>query len=412
LSTPADVSPLERLHGIFPRWLPGGAAALMWLGVVIGLTGRILSNPDRATNTARYLRAGQAWIDGKDLYIYTQNKGFVYSPLCAIAYAATTWLPNVLATIFWLWVDAAFLLGGLWALLNIGPFKKLPLRYHPYVYILMFPLSLGNLDSAQANPIVIGAIMLAVALGYSGHWNWAALALGIAIFWKIYPLAVGLLFILVAPGKFWWRLPLIVLIGGGAPFLFQSWDYVSHQYWLWYDTRVSDNRLEYELAVAPLDLWYLLVRFAGLPIDATIYRVIQLGGAALVALICVVGMFRRWPPERLFGALFAFVCLWITLLGPASELHAWLQLAPIAALAVVECWYRPCSPWMRGLATATYIVLLIAILRVAFIPRFQEEWVLSLQPLAALIFIAYCCLRYLSPSSWKGDASARAGDSR
>lgn len=386
---------VTRLLGMLPPWIPGGAALLCWAGVLVGLTVRILLNPDRATNTARYLRAGQAWIDGKDLYIYTANKGFVYSPLCAAIYAATAWLPEVLATILWLWINVALLLGGLWALLNHGPFKKLPVAHHPWLYLLVFPLSLGNLDSAQANPIVIGFIMLAVAAAYSGRLTWSAIAVGGAVFWKVYPLAVGLLIVLLAPGRFSWRLALVLLAGALLPFLLQSREYVSHQYWLWFDTRTSDNRLEYELSVAPLDLWYLLVRFGQLPVTSAIYRGIQLTGAAVTALICLYGVWKKWDPERLYGALFAFACIWMTLLGPASELHAWIQLAPAAAFAAVECFRKEAPPVLRTLAWLTYVLLLLAILRVAFIPRFQPEWVLTLQPLAAVVFTAYCLIRFV-----------------
>jgi len=387
--------PLNKISPLFF----GIAAILAWAGVVLGLAVRVLLSPGRATNTARFLRAGEDWIAGSPLYIYIPNKGFVYSPLAAVCYAATTWLPTVLANIFWIVISAALLLGGLWAMLNHGPFKHIPARFHGLVYLLVFPLSLGNLDSAQANPIVIGAIMLAVGAAGAGCWWLAAAAITLAVYWKVYPLAVGLLLVLVAPRKFSWRLVLLLVAGAALPFLFQSHEYVASQYRLWFDTRMSDNRLGYSLDVAPLDLWFLLVRFGGLPLENSAYRVIQLAAAAGIAGICVWGTLRAWSPTRLLGALFCLVCVWMTLLGPASELHAYLLLAPAVTMALVECWTQPNSRLLRILATLSYLLLLLAILRVGFIPKYKDLWVLCLQPLAAIVFVVYTKLRYLVPSN-------------
>ncbi len=387
--------PLNKIPPLFF----GIAAILAWAGVVLGLAVRVLLSPDRATNTARFLRAGEDWIAGSPLYIYIPNKGFVYSPLAAVCYAATTWLPTVLANIFWIVFSAALLLAGLWAMLNHGPFKHIPARFHGLVYLLVFPLSLGNLDSAQANPIVIGAIMLAVGAAGAGRWWLAAAAVTLAVYWKVYTLAVGLLLVLVAPRKFSWRLVLLLVVGAALPFLFQNHEYVASQYRLWFDTRMADNRLGYSLDVAPLDLWFLLVRAGGLPLENSAYRVIQLAAAAGIAVVCVWGAVRAWPTTRLLGALFCLVCVWMTLLGPASELHAYLLLAPAVAMALVECWTQPNSRLLRILATISYLLLLLAILRVGFIPKYKELWVLCLQPVAAIVFVAYTKLRYLVPSN-------------
>ncbi|GAB4177879.1 MAG: hypothetical protein Fur0032_18210 [Terrimicrobiaceae bacterium] len=390
------------LLGRIPPAITWAVASLAWAGALFGLAGRALLQPDRATNTARYLRAGRDWLAGENLYIYTPNKGFVYSPLCAICYAATTWLPEVVANVFWIFISGVLLLGGLWAMLNKGPFRSIPQHLQPLVYLLVFPLALGNIDSAQANPIVIGSVMLAISAAYCAKWSWAAAALGLAVFWKVYPLAVGLLLVLTAPGKFSWRLVLMLLIGAFLPFAFQNPAYVISQYHLWYDTRTSDNRLEYSLDVAPLDLWFVLVRFAGLPIDPLFYRILQLAAAVAIAAVVAWGTWKKWASDRLMGALFCLVCVWMTLLGPASELHAYLLLGPAVCLSLAATMTGLSRPIERGLILATYILLLLAILRVGFIPKYKELWILTLQPLAAVLFLMFAVLRYLRPSVQTG----------
>jgi hypothetical protein len=394
---PDEGSPLYWLTSRLPARAWGIAAALAWAGALIGLVIRAIAQPERATNTARFLRAGEAWIAGDDLYRYAENKGFVYSPLAAVLYAASTYLPTVGANILWIAINFGLLLWGLREMLRVGPFRTIPPRYHGLVFLLLFPLSLGNLDSAQPNPIVIGFVMLGVASAAQARWMLAAAAVAGAVFWKVYPLAVGMLLVLCAPVQFSWRLILVLLIGAFLPFLFQSREYVSGQYWLWWDTRTSDNRLAYDASVAPLDLWYVLVRFLGLPLDPLAYRAIQLAGAAAIAAFVAWGAWNHWPKERLLGGLFCFVCVWMTLLGLAVELHAYLLLGPAVVLAVVETWSRTAGPALRVLSLAAYGILLLAILRVAFVPRWDPAWILSLQPVGATVFLAYCILRYVVP---------------
>jgi hypothetical protein len=390
--------------------IPGRAwivlAGVAWVGALGGLVARAFLSPERATNTARYLRAGEAWLDGGDLYRHAANKGFVYSPLAAICYAATTPLPTPLANSFWILVSGILLLGGLWAMMHGGPFAHLTPGLQGLVLLLVFPLALGNLDSAQANPLVIGFVMLAVAAASKGQWTIAAVAVGGATFWKVYPLAVGLLLVLVAPWRFSWRLLLVLLAGALLPFLFQSHDYVAGQYALWWDTRTGDNRLAYAIGIAPLDLWFLLVRVGGLPLGDGLYRVVQLVGGAGVAAFVLFGRVRGWPPARLLGGMFGLVCVWMTLLGPASEIHAYLLLAPAAALAVAGMLSCRADAFSRALAFAAYACLLLAILRVAFVPHVRLPVLLAIQPAGAILFLGHAIKYYLTDSFWTAEGPA------
>lgn len=380
------------------------AAGLAWLVGLCVLIGRVIAKPERATNTSRYLRAGLRWIAGDNLYSYTPNKGFVYGPFSAVCYAATTWLPNVLAHIFWILFSSALLLGGLWLILSKGPFAHISARGRALVFLLVFPLSLGNLDAAQANPVVIGCVMIAVAAACMERWTIAALALALAVHWKVYPLVVGFLLILVAPGKFTWRLVLAVALMGFAPYLFQKAAYVTDQYQLWYATRTADNRLVYELGIAPRDLWFLLVRVMHLPLSPRAYQAIQALSGAAIAVYCLYGRYKGWSRQRLLGGLFTFVCLWMILCGPASEMHAYLLIAPAAAFAVAESFFGRMPAGLRVLAALSYFCLLFALLRVAFLHKFEPGWILAIQPVGALILLAYALWRYLDDRVQPGDS--------
>lgn len=381
----------------FWRFFPH-AVALTWAGAIIGLAAKVLAKPDRPTNTSRFLRAGRDWIAGDALYDDRPNKGFVYGPFSAVCYAATTQVPEVAAHIFWILVSSALLLGGLWLVLNKGPFANLSTRWRAAVFLMAFPLSLGNLDAAQANPIIIGCVMIAIATAFLGRWTLAALAIAVAVHWKVYPVVAGMLLVLVSPGKFTWRLALFVVLMGLAPYLFQKADYVSGQYALWYETRTADDRMDtagYPLNIAPRDLWFLLVRVMEWPLNLTAYRVLQAGTGALIAAFVIYGRVKSWPGERLLGGLFMFVCLWMILLGPASEMHAYLLVAPAAALAVAESFSRGMKTGLKMLAGLAYFCLLFALLRVAFVSKFEPGWILAIQPAGALLLLGYALWRYL-----------------
>src|SRR5262245_19357743 len=209
-------------------WNPVGILA--WTVALSAIIGKIVASPERVTNVNRYLTAGRAWIEGSPLYIYTPNKGFVYGPFSAICYAMASYLSDVWTRILWCLLSAALLLGGMWAVLTSGPFSQLPSRRRGLAFLLVLPLALGNFDSAQANAFLAGLIMIAFAAACSQRWAIAAIALAVAIHWKVYPVVAGMLLVLLFPRRFTWRFVLAVVITGFIPFLFQKSSYVIDQY--------------------------------------------------------------------------------------------------------------------------------------------------------------------------------------
>ena len=387
--TPAKPSLFQWLDRF---WNP--IAILAWTIALSAIVGKILASPDRVTNVNRFLKAGRAWIEGSPLYIYTPNKGFVYGPFSAVCYAMVSYLPDVWPRILWCLLSAALLLGGMWAMMSSGPFSQLPARRRGLAFLLVLPLALGNFDSAQANAFLAGLIMIAFAAASSERWTIAAIALAVAIHWKVYPLVAGMLLVLLFPRRFTWQFVLAIVIIGLIPFLFQKSSYVIDQYQLWYDTRTADNRLEYSLAIAPRDLWFVLVQAAGLPISQTVYRAIQAVLGLAIAVYCLWGKVNNLPSERLLAGAFSLVCAWMTLLGPASELYTYLLVAPAVAFEIVATFSRRSDAVSRSLVLTAFLFLLAAILRVGFFPRYENAYVLSLQPLGALFFFVYSLRNY------------------
>jgi hypothetical protein len=266
---------------------------------------------------------------------------------------------------------------------TLGVVTRARLRLHPK-------------PAVEANAFLAGLIMIAFAAACVERWTIAAIALAVAIHWKVYPIVAGMLLVLLSPRRFSWRFVLAVVIVGLIPFLFQKPSYVIDQYWLWYDTRTADNRLVYALNIAPRDLWFVLVRAAELPISQTVYRAIQAIIGLVIAGYCLWGRFNNLPKERILAGTFSLVCAWMTLLGPASELYTYLLVAPAVAFELVAAFSKRSDAVSRSLVVAAFLFLLLAILRVAFFARYENAWVFSLQPLGALFFLAYALKTYFS----------------
>lgn len=382
------------------RWAT--LAVLAWGVTLAALAFIFLFSPERVTGFAPYLKGAQRWLDGAEIYSFKPNKGFVYSPTIAVFFSVFAGIPVFLANILWRWLSAGILLGGLWAVFRSGPFAHVPRHLRGLVCLLVLPMASGNLDSGQANPIVAGLLMVAVAAACVDRWWIAAIAVAGAFYWKVYPLTLGLLLILAAPGKFTWRLVLAMVLFGLLPFLFQKPDYALEQYRQWVVTRLADNRFAYPLEIAPLDLWFLLVRLAHLPLSVTVYNVLRVLAGAAIAAFCLYGKWKDWPRERILGGIFSFSCVWMLLFGPASESLTYLILVPATAIAVVESFSERMPPAARMAALLGYGLLLLAILRVGFFHRLQSPWVLAIQPFGAIAFLCYCLTRYLDNRWWRG----------
>src|SRR5207302_29864 len=105
-------------------------------------------------------------------------------------------------------------------------------------------------------------LLAALAAVGSGRWNFAAAGLGLATFFKVYPLAVGLLLAAVYPRKFGVRLFLALAAGALLPFLLQRPGYVSGQYAAWWEVLRTEDRNDLPLILCYRDLC-LLCRVCG-----------------------------------------------------------------------------------------------------------------------------------------------------
>jgi Glycosyltransferase family 87 len=345
-----------------------------------------------------YVLAGHHWIHGE--YLYGNWRGFIYSPIIAAFFAPFSILPPRLAYPFWLLLNACVLFGGFATLVRSNVIPGFRRDSFPLACLLLLPCALGNLDVGQANPFVAGLLMFSVAAVRWELWSVAAICVALASFFKIYPLAVGMLICVVAPRRFIWRLALALLVLALAPYLLQHWSYVTDQYGEWIATRASDNRLNYSIKYAPVDLWFLIHAVAHLPIPSWIYTLIQLATGGSIALFCIWGNWKAWNVQRILCSLFFLVSIWMTLCGPATEAHTYLLMAPALVLALVKSSRDRQPLLLRSLVSGAFLFQMVHTARINYLLHNKQEWVFIPQPLSALLFLAYSLLWLLDDSLW------------
>jgi Glycosyltransferase family 87 len=371
-------------------------AIVAWSVALLVVIARVLLLPDRVTCFRAYQLSGCDWFHGQGLYA-DRSDSYVYSPLVAVLFVPLASLPPALGAVIWLIFDVSIFLVGIVAILRTDLYPNLGPRHYGVVLLLLLPIALSNLDIAQANPTVAGLLLLTIAAARTGRWNIAAVCAALAAYLKIYPLAVGLLIFAIAPRQFGWRLLLALIVFGLLPFLLQHWDYVMRQYGGWLRQRIADNRFNNPDSLAPIDLWLLLVRMGKLPIHQGAYRFFQMVSGIGIALYCAVRQRQGWPLSRVLAALFSLACVWMTLCGPATEGVTYLLLAPAVVFALVQAFLEPQSIPLRTLVCCAYALLFLTAAKNSLLPHLSP-WTRVMQPLAALIFLAYC-LSWLSKFS-------------
>ena len=339
--------------------------------------------------------AGAAWAHGGS--VYGGQGGFIYPPPVAGFNALLNGLPKWFKGDLWRLVRTGTMLIATLVWVRSGLQPKLDRKPLPLIYLLLFPLAIGDLNNGQSNPMISGLLMLGVVAVSRRSWNLAALCFALPACYKVYPLAVGLLMCVLFPKELVWRIALLLILVAAAAFLTQHPAYVADQYRLWIETRRLDRR-RYTATDPQRDLW-MIFRVVGVPLTDWLYLCIQLGSAAALAGFAWWAQHKHWDQGRLLFVLLNLGLCWMLLLGPATEAATYVILAPSIVFAVLLALDQP---WFfRALAWSAYGLLLVGELHSALIHSKKILLALAVQPTAALLFAAYCILLTARPSEWE-----------
>jgi hypothetical protein len=384
---------VERIHR-----LPALSAVVLalWCLTLTIICVRSAIVPHKNTVFATYELAGLHWRTAQK--IYTNVGGFVYSPLVAALFAPFSLVPDALGNLLWRLLNVFVFVVGVWWWLRREMHARIPRSRYGLVFLGLLPLSIGNFNNGQVNPMVIGLLMIAMVAARSARWWLAAICIALTTYLKIYPLVFGLLLCAMFPRQFAWRLLVALVCMGGLAFLLQRPTYVIEQYQAWCSTRLHDNRHLYELAVAPRDLWRLLNELH-LSITASAYKVLQVVTGALIAIYAVIGRWGKRPLNQLLADVFTLASCWMLLLGPASESATYVMLAPAVMLAFVRELGSKSSWWLRIWLFSALTLLVVALGVYSFTHANRNPHMMVIQPVAAVLFSIFSLLQMVRARS-------------
>ncbi len=353
-----------------------------------------------------YMGAGRNWLAGQPLY--EGSAGFVYSPLVAALFSPLTFLPPALSHPLWIAISIAGYLGAIgWSLreslFQIGREKW------ALVFLLILPLSIGNFSNGQVNPIVIALLLGSVVAVHRRWMTLAAFCVALAVYFKIYPIAMGLVLMAVYPRNFSWRFLLAMAALAALSFVLQRPSYVLSQYHLWFATRTADNR-HAEGAVRDV---FMILKALQVPVSERGHTICQALSGGAIAVIAFLGRFRfRWTEERVLVAIFFLVDAWMLLFGPATESATYVMLAPAVAIAVVQSFRSSVPGWMNGLAVASFAILLLGTGINSFLHLPKTPTVMSVQPLGGVVFAAFALCWIFNDKLWSSTSEPQRSVTR
>jgi hypothetical protein len=363
---------------------------LVWTIILLVICIRVAISPRVHSVFPIFSTAGLHWRQSQELYLpYFFDPDldvFRYSPLAAALFAPWSIFSDRWGNVLWRMCNAAIYLVAL------GGWAKtvLPICLSRFnqalLFMLVVPLSVTCLNNGQSNVLLIALLLISTVAVQTGRWNLAAVCVALAVLFKVYPMALGLLFTLLFPRKFGTRFLLALLLGLGLPFLFQNPEYVGRQYVHWWDLMMADNRHDRPVSnLCSRDLW-LLIRLIHLPISFFGYRIIQLVLAVGIAFLGLAGRWSDWPQHRLLTMLFSLGCCWMVLCGPATESCTYILLAPTLAWSVLEAAVDPRPWWSRLIPWISFALFGLSQITSLF-PEEVRMLLLGILPLAGVILL-------------------------
>ena len=366
-------------------------ALAVWCAMLLFVSVRVFISPEAKTVYTIFSASGRYWWSGTDLYEphrpKTVRDGYRYSPAFAVLITPFAVLPDSIGGVLWRLFGAAVMLVSLvWFAHSVLP-QRLSESQLAWLLLLTIPLGVQSVNSGQVNILVVGCMLATLAAVKEERWNLASLCMAVTFLCKLYPLALGMVLIVLYPRQLLWRMPLACAATLLVPFLCQHPDYVVDQYTHWFALLRADDRANIPAEHMYRDLW-LLIHLYGLPISRTVYTILQFAAGAGVAALCWHRQQAGWSQQALLTSTLALTATWMMLLGPATESSSYVLLAPSFAWSIVKA--LQFSAWQRRhlLLAGSYALFTVAVVTGGFSSTVRVH-ALGVHSWAALLYFIY-----------------------
>jgi hypothetical protein len=358
---------------------------VLWAGLLVGLAVFGFLYPWSHNVYGVYARAARSWWSGADLYFSETTDYFRYSPIFAVAMTPFAALPDGWGNALWRLANCLVFVAGLAVWMNRG-LPGAPSRTRTAALLLLvLPTSLHSLYNAQANLLMLGAVLLGLTAIVCGHWNRAVFWIALATLVKGYPIALALLLIVFYPRRFSLRYFAALGVGLILPFAFQRPEIVAAQYQSWafhlqQSTVIMRERLR---------SFDHLVSLWGHTVSGPKLLLLQLSAGLVVLGLCIVHWKRTSETRERLLLMLQLFASWVVLFGPATESCTYVVIAPAIAWSLWEAFHRD-RAWAARVALVMSLLLMGPVTT-----DLAGPWLRGLanehgsQPVGALILLGY-----------------------
>lgn len=366
-------------------------ALVVWSLILLFVCVRAFLRPTERTVYPIFSNSAQLWWNSQDLYEpqspETLQSGYRYSPTFAILFTPLALLPDSIGGVLWRLLSTAALLASLaWLARSVLP-SALSRNQFAWLTLLCVPLSVQSLNNGQANVIVIALMLATVTAVREDRWNLASTLMALAVVCKVYPIALGLLLILLFPRQLLMRMSLALVASLLAPFLLQHPDYAIDQHEKWLELLLADDRTTALPRNKHRDLWLLIETF-GIPMSRRSYALLQVLGGVGIAALCWCRQRQGWTEKMLLTSTLALGVAWMIVLGPVVEASTFLLLAPSLAWSILAALQENTRTW-RTMALASSVTLFALAVLVGSLGNTADLGVIDLHPVASLFYFVY-----------------------
>jgi hypothetical protein len=306
-------------------------ARLIIVGLVAFVTAKCLLAPGTHSVYPEYAQAGlDFWSGSPESYVACQ-----YLPYFSLAMTPLSLLPEWAGQTLWAVGCLAVYLTGLRAFFAGCVLPSLPGKCPRWTWPVFLTCGVGvgvsSLVNQQANPLIIGLLMWGAVHVQGRRWWLAALCLTLPAF-KVYPLALGLVFAALYPRQLLPRLLAVVAVLLALPFVALPAEAVERYRWI--AEYAADDLHSLRFHMVGVREWLARHGYEWGPRE---FFPIQAAAGLLIPLLLLWGGEGDRGRER---RAFVLVSLWFVTFGPSVEAPTYLLAAPALGWLLLRAWHR------------------------------------------------------------------------
>lgn len=366
-----------------------------WLMValVLFVVGKCLIAPGKHTVFPEYAQAGlDVWQDEPLSFVACQ-----YLPFFSLALTPLALLPERMGQLLWALGTLAVYLSGLEVFYRacVAPTLRAEVRQWSLLVFVGCGLGVGlsSLANQQANVLIVGLLLWGTWAVCTERWWLAAVCLGLPVF-KVYPLALGLVFAVLYPRPLLPRLLAVVAVLFAVPFLVLPFSDAWMRY-VWIAEYAMDGTHSLRFNLVGVKEW---LAQRGVVLSMAEFLPLQ---AATGLLIPLGLLFSRGDRAEKLQEGFVLTSLWFVTFGPSVEAPTYLLAAPALGWLLLLQWHR--QAW-TALGLVLGVVLLCGPAQTSLLGRDIQSWLAHTRPgcSALLILLAWQMLQRRG-EEWVGE---------